>query len=481
MPTPFATSAKLYANGTFYCDGVTSKGGDIVLSNTDESVVDPHVFGEDGVCTGCHAVGQEAEAVDGVFQLGNAGNLLWWAAYVNAGHPDANATLTTDANLSAAKYVPAGTPENKYVGTFDGQGHTVTFALNNPETNYQGLFGVATDGATIKNVVVKGSVTGKNYVGGIVGGSNGSADGKKLSIINCGNEATITSTEANGAGIIGVNMSGQAHFYILNCYNAGNVTSLRESGAITGWTGGDKSTIENTYNIGVITNGDGDGFVRGGGKLVNTYTLSASDTQVTSGELCYKLGAAFSQLIGTDAYPAFGSTPVSYVGDAGYATMYDTTTGYTLNGDVKANVAQFDGQFLDLVEIENVPESTPVILKGTYYNKVAADLPAINIANSLVGADADVVADGTMYILAKPAGKDVGFYKAEGTIPAGKAYYKSSTGVKEAFFFGGDDATGINEVLIMKNEESSIYNLAGQRIQKMQKGINIINGKKVLF
>ena len=52
--------------------------------------------------------------------------------------------------------------------------------MNNPETNYQGLFGVATDGATIKNVVVKGSVTGKNYVGGIVGGSNGSADGKKL-------------------------------------------------------------------------------------------------------------------------------------------------------------------------------------------------------------------------------------------------------------------------------------------------------------
>ena len=480
MPTPFATSAKLYANGTFYCDGVTSKGGDIVLSNTDESVVDPHVFGEDGVCTGCHAVGQEAEAVDGVFQLGNEGNLLWWAAYVNAGHPDANATLTTDANLSAAKYVPAGTPENKYVGTFDGQGHTVTLELKNSETNYQGLFGVATDGASIKNVVVKGSVSGKNYVGGIVGGSNGGTDGKKLSIINCGNEATITAAEANGAGIIGVNMSGAAHFYILNCYNAGNVTSLRESGAITGWTGGDKSTIENTYNIGVITNGEGDGFVRGGGKLVNTYTLSASDTQVTSGELCYKLGAAFSQLIGTDAYPAFGDTPVSYVGDAGYATMYDTTTGYTLNGDVKAYAAVISGSWLALTEVENVPESTPVVLKGTYYNKVAADLPAINVANSLVGTDADVTADGTMYILADgPDG--VGFYKASGDIPAGKAYIQSSSSVK-AFFFEADDATGINEVngqWSMTNGQS-IYNIAGQRVSKMQKGINIVNGKKIL-
>ena len=27
----------------------------------------------------------------------------------------------------------------------------------------------------------------------------------------------------------------------------------------------------------------------------------------------------------------------------------------------------------------------------------------------------------------------------------------------------------------------SIYNLAGQRVSKMQKGINIVNGKKVLF
>ena len=483
MPTPFATSAKLYANGTFYCDGVTSKGGDIVLSNDDESVVDDHVFGADGVCTVCKAAGQAAEAVDGVYQLDNAGNLLWWAAYVNAGHPDANATLTTDANLSAAKYVPAGTPENKYVGTFDGQGHTVTFALNNPETNYQGLFGVATDGATIKNVVVKGSVVGKNYVGGIVGGSNGSADGKKLSIINCGNEATITAAEANGAGIIGVNMSGAAHFFISNCYNVGNVTSLRESGAITGWTGGDKSTIENTYNIGVVKNGSdiSTDFVRGGGNLVNTYNLSTNDTEVTSGELCYKLGAAFGQLIGTDNYPVFGSAPVNYVGEAGYATLYDTTTGYTLNGDVKAYVANLKETWLELTEIENVPVGTPVILKGGYYNKTAADLAAINVANDLKGTDADTEANGTMYILAKPEGEEVGFYKAEGTIPAGKAYYQSSSNVKVFYFDFAGDATGIENLNNQNTLNTPIYNLAGQRVNKMQKGINIVNGKKVLF
>ena len=51
----------------------------------------------------------------------------------------------------------------------------------------------------------------------------------------------------------------------------------------------------------------------------------------------------------------------------------------------------------------------------------------------------------------------------------------------KAFYFEGDDATGINEELRIKNEESSIYNIAGQRLQKMQKGINIVGGKKVLY
>ena len=273
-------------------------------------------------------------------------------------------------------------------------------------------------------------------------------------------------------------MSGSAHFYILNCYNVGNVSSGKESGAITGWTGGDKTTIENTYNIGTVVNGEGDGFIRGGGNLVNTYNLSATDAQVTSGELCYKLGAAFGQLLGTDAYPVLSDNNVYYVGDAGYATLYDTTTGYELNGDIEAFVATSHTTWLDLTKIDNVPAGTPVILKGGYYNKTAAELPAINVANELKGTDAATEADGTMYVLAKVDGV-VGFYIADGTIAAGKAYYQSTSGAK-AFFFNGDDATGISNVEVNDNFNGAIYNIAGQRLQKMQKGINIINGKKVL-
>ena len=482
MPSPLSSSAKVYANGSFYCDGVTPKEGvEIVLSNENASIVDEHVPGEDGICTGCHAVGKAAEAVDGVYQIANAGNLLWWAQYVNAGHADANAVLLTDVDMSAAKYVPAGNTENVYAGSFDGQGHAVTLALNNPSLNYQGLFGTATDGATIKNIVVKGSISGNSYVAGIVGGSNGSVDGKKLSIVNCGNEATITAAEANGAGIIGVNMSGASHFYISNCYNVGNVTSGRESGAITGWTGGDKSTIENTYNIGTIVNGEGDGFIRGGGKLVNTYNLKADDVQVASGELAYKLGDAFSQHIGIDTYPVYGSAKVSYVGETGYATFFDADKGYELSGDVTAYVGIVKGDYLSLTKIAAIAAGTPVVLKGTYYNKIVGDVLAENIANSLKGAAADTEAAGK-YVLAKPEGNEVGFYLADkGTIAAGKAYLEGAANVK-AFYFAEDDATGIENVNVNGNvNEGAIYNLSGQRISKLQKGINIVDGKKILF
>jgi hypothetical protein len=42
------------------------------------------------------------------------------------------------------------------------------------------------------------------------------------------------------------------------------------------------------------------------------------------------------------------------------------------------------------------------------------------------------------------------------------------------------DQTGINGITSSNAQEGQLYNLAGQRISKMQKGINIVNGKKIL-
>ena len=48
--------------------------------------------------------------------------------------------------------------------------------------------------------------------------------------------------------------------------------------------------------------------------------------------------------------------------------------------------------------------------------------------------------------------------------------------------FKGEDATGINDLKDAKDLNNAvIYNVAGQRVNKLQKGINIVNGKKVLY
>ena len=51
----------------------------------------------------------------------------------------------------------------------------------------------------------------------------------------------------------------------------------------------------------------------------------------------------------------------------------------------------------------------------------------------------------------------------------------------KAFYFEGGDATGISDVNVTLTEDNAIDNIAGQRLQQLQTGINIVNGKKVLF
>ena len=176
------------------------------------------------------------------------------------------------------------------------------------------------------------------------------------------------------------------------------------------------------------------------------------------------------------------------VGEAGYAT-YVAKHNESFPVGVEAYKAAVNGQYVTLTAVTAVPKGTPVVLKGegtfTLIPTVADNLSDVT-GNELKASDGTVEGNGSIYVLAQPAGEKVGFYAVKkGTkVAEGKAYLEvvSTTGVK-AFYFEGDDATSLNEELRMKNEESKgeeIYNLAGQRISKMQKGINIVGGKKVL-
>ena len=183
------------------------------------------------------------------------------------------------------------------------------------------------------------------------------------------------------------------------------------------------------------------------------------------------------------------------IGETGYATTY-LPFAVNVPEDVTANtgnIIQLQEELGDYVRVETwivledagstIPAGTGVVLKGnagTYKFTIAESAAAV-ADNDIIGAYLQTASAG-QYILAKPEGEKIGFYLTEtGTIPANKAFLPATDGEVKAFFFAEDGATGINEVNGAVAEEGQIiYNVAGQRLQKMQNGINIVGGKKVL-
>jgi len=509
MPNMWGTTLQVYQAGTVDCSGA-SVGGLNYNNVSGETVTLDHQISEEmGMCSVCHTQFQEPALVDGVYELKNAGNVEWYGELVaKAGGNHVGAKLMNDIDFYGIEnlHSPIGPNEqNKFNSTFDGQGYRIkNMVIERPADSNIGFFGWLRGNAnntTIKNLIIDEScsIHAYNRVGGVTGTyQNG---GMTITIENVVNEADVTAEHQDAGGIFGGHQAGNPTIIIRNCMNTGTITAKNEhpyAGAICCYLGvdGGTSLIENFVNLGTVVGHEGGNMGRHNiTNVTNLIDLSDTDPEgstaapnygfdsglekadIASGKLAYTVG--WGQLIGTDAIPyPLNETEVSYVGEAGWATLYDTTTGYELNGDVKAFAATLNNTWLDLTEVENIPAETPVILKGTYFNKIAAELPAINVANVLKGTAEATEADGTMYVLAKVEGV-VGFYKATGTIPAGKAYYQSTSGAK-AFFFDGDDATGIADIDVNVNADEAIYNLAGQRLQKTQKGINIVNGKKIL-
>lgn len=518
-PGVFVGHNKVYANGETHCDGTPKEGATVIYSNTEGENRDDHNY-VDGFCSYCHTIDVTyLTPVDGFYEINNMNKLHWFSQYVNAGNPTANAKLTADIAMESENelgYTPIGSSSHPYSGHFDGQGHSVTLKINNPGYSYQGLFGIVKDGVFIEKVIVKGYVIGSAYVGGIAGGTNGgSNNAKETKIWYCGNEATITSNGANGGGIIGVNMSGSASVVLLNCYNTGNVTSGSDGGALSGWLGGGWSNVRNCYNSGTVTNGGNTSkaFGRNNGcYFINCYYTASSGTdnstenhangQITeaadatlaSGELCYLLNGdqnqiAFYQSLGTDTYPTIDfNKPQVYqlsVGEHGYASFVPTVNIASLPEGVTVFAGQNNGTSLHLEEVTEVPANNAFVVKAEegdyYYNNTSASV-TLSVNNDLTYSDEATTSNGTQYCLAKKA-SGVGFYKVQSgiTIPARKAYLAVTAGGAKEFYGFDDDATGISDLNVNDNLNGAIYNLAGQRINKMQKGINIVNRKKVLF
>jgi hypothetical protein len=232
------------------------------------------------------------DGVDNPYQISTAAELAWFRDQVNSGNTTISATLTKDIDLAefchakdAAKntdelsWTPIGNSGNKYQGTFDGNGKTISNLYINATywdigiTLFTGFFGYTDAGGSIKNITfdnakVKSvddyytgilvgiaascieniktlancSVEGKDNVGGIAGEANGNID-------NCENHAMVNGANFVG-GIVGeYTYSGKS---ITSCANYGVITGTGNSvGGMAGYFV--SGTIQNCANYGDIT------------------------------------------------------------------------------------------------------------------------------------------------------------------------------------------------------------------------------------
>lgn len=183
------------------------------------------------------------------------------------------------------------------------------------------------------------------------------------------------------------------------------------------------------------------------------------------------------------------------VTDAAYAThVLADDIDFTQSEGVTAYKAKVVGDNIQLIEVEQAPAGTPLVIAATkdvYTLQKATTTPAAVADNDLKAAtttikQSDATPGNTIYVL-NVKNDVVGFYKlsATGSLQAGKAYIEapSSTSAREMFGFSFyEDATGIKAV---KNEKMNVengefFNLSGQRVAQPTKGLYIVNGKKVI-
>lgn len=186
---------------------------------------------------------------NGVYQIGTAAELAWFADAVNGGQKAINGKLTTNINLNDKTWTAFGKYDYKlegksgFAGTLDGDRHIVS-GLKSTE----GLVSCLSSAGTVKNLTVIGTVSGSSHVGGIAATSYGAVE-------NCLFDGTVTSSSSTSAGgIVGRALQGNR---IVNCVNTGDIkntyasySSILNIGGIVGYTYG---TVENCYSTGNVS------------------------------------------------------------------------------------------------------------------------------------------------------------------------------------------------------------------------------------
>ena len=228
---------------------------------------------------------------DGVYQIGTADELVWFAKQVNGGSTAISGVLTAEIDLNGFDWTPIGSSAKKFSGSFDGAGYaiknlTIDYqTVKSGERLYLGLFGYAEgtkdNRAAIKNLTVQGSVNaGSEFsvysgnvagvvacgsyvdVSGVISRVNVTVDAKVGSACGVGglagvlinSTATNCGSEGNVSGV--KNLGGLCYeFYagtMTGCYNTGAVSGSGTCvGGIMGYA--KQAAIKDVYNTGAVS------------------------------------------------------------------------------------------------------------------------------------------------------------------------------------------------------------------------------------
>ena len=200
----------------------------------------------------------------------------------------------------------------------------------------------------------------------------------------------------------------------------------------------------------------------------------------------------YYQFNGVKLYGTPASKDISLT-NAGYATFclpYDATIPEGLT----AHTATDNGESVKLTAIKSgkIAAGEGVVLKGeegTYTFVATAEDVSATAGNQMAGVteETELNASDNAYLLTRDKNTQaIAFRKLATTytLGANKAYLKLDNGSESRQLISvvwDDNATGIYDLSEKKEEnDGTIYNLAGQKLTRTQKGINIINGKLVI-
>lgn len=363
------------------------------------------------------------------------------------------------------------------------EGATIKYASNNPA--------VATVDETTGAVTIVGvgtTVITANFAGDETYGASTASY-----TINVVKPATVEDGVFDFTGDFdygsGVNKTSDGNSYITTnkTWTAGNVTMLT-SGTYRWWEktnglrfygGSFTLSVPDGYVITNVTLSGNRTFDVDCGKYSSTtgkWTGTASSIVFTSnanGKDLNSITVKYAETLKTSAggyatYSADYAVNYSELGLTAYTLTIDETNK-TVTAKAFTGVVPAGGAVLVKGDASTAYTLTPATTEGDATFATALQTGAIK-------------ADGTQYGFTSKSGTPAFAQVKPGQdIPAKKGYIvlKGTSAAKYSICFG-DEATGIHTIEAAPAANGAMFNLAGQRVDKVYKGIVIVNGKKYL-